>query len=171
MKLAFLKKASWVLILVATISIAAGVMYAATSYRIESNQVIRIDEFSECRDVRNNSGSPLFIPTRISGEWSAFRNNVNPSVATLQNCPPLNYAWKYIGSSYLGETDWGTCSYMSSDGQEYVCDGWPNNSFNWPASVQATFGRCEASTLGEIVNVLQEGGPPVYDTQYQCQTI
>ena len=89
------KKVYWVLAVTMAI-VAAGflVVYAATSYQVNYNATVEVDEHSTCKKVTNGSGTGLaiFVPTNTTGEWSAFRENL-PSGVTLADCFYSPLAW------------------------------------------------------------------------------
>jgi len=54
-------------------------------YRINPGKTMKIDEWGECRMVKNQSGYPaVFIPTRTQTEWDQFRI-YHPSHVHIQN--------------------------------------------------------------------------------------
>ncbi len=60
----------------------------STGFQVGSSNV-KIDAHGTCKQVRSTSGT-LFVPTKSSAEWSAFRSN-KPSGVTLSSC--------YVGCS------------------------------------------------------------------------
>lgn len=55
---------------------------AADSYRVNNGTTVKIDEHGVCRNVTNNVGSAIFVPTRTATEWATFRSN-KPSAVTV----------------------------------------------------------------------------------------
>ncbi len=60
----------------------------STGFQVGPSNV-KIDAHGTCKQVRSTSGT-LFVPTKSSAEWSAFRSN-KPSGVTLSSC--------YVGCS------------------------------------------------------------------------
>lgn len=58
---------------------------AANSYKINAGATVSINEHGTCRRVKNNKSVALFVPTKTSAEWTAFRGSSN-SGATISNC-------------------------------------------------------------------------------------
>lgn len=59
---------------------------AINSYKVtKAGGSLQIHEFSLCRRVTNNRTLDLFIPTKTSTEWAAFRSKV-PTNVTAQYC-------------------------------------------------------------------------------------
>ena len=50
-----------------------GIVYAATSYQVNSGVQVTIDEWSVCKKVTNNNALAIFVPTNTEAEWTAFR--------------------------------------------------------------------------------------------------
>lgn len=59
--------------------------HAANSYKINAGATVSINEHGTCKRVKNNKSVALFVPTKTSTEWAAFRN-ASASGATLSNC-------------------------------------------------------------------------------------
>lgn len=124
-----------VLILIAAPVIA----WAADSYQVNSGATVDITEHSTCRKVTNGhaSGSPLFVPTKTSTEWSSFYGSTIPGI-TIATCAPAcsgvsmgGYCW-YAGSATVnqscttvctsrGGTTEGTISYTGTGGNSTNC--------------------------------------------------
>lgn len=64
---------------------------AATSYHIPNGGSAIINEFSNCRQVTNNSGHNLFVATNSSLGWASFYNNSHPGVTVAACPPPIEY--------------------------------------------------------------------------------
>jgi len=87
------------LILAAALWSGPAGVFAANFYRVNNGTTEEVDEFSICKEVDNNSGQDLFVPTKSALEWLSFRN-FPPSGVTLNSCaavPPdaiidLNYS-------------------------------------------------------------------------------
>ena len=81
--LAKIKKSSLIIgILFAMLLI--GIVYAATSYQVNSGAQVTIDEWSVCKKVTNNNALAIFVPTNTADEWTAFRTYA--SGVTYANC-------------------------------------------------------------------------------------
>lgn len=59
--------------------------WTADSYRIDTGTTREVDEHGTCQRVTNNSGLSVFVPTKTTAEWSAFRSNL-PGSVTLSAC-------------------------------------------------------------------------------------
>lgn len=58
----------------------------AASYRVNGAASATVDEWSECRNVANQTGArDTFVPTKSSLEWSEFRIHY-PSHIALSAC-------------------------------------------------------------------------------------
>ena len=87
--LAKIKKRSLILgILFAILLI--GIVYAATSYQINSGAQVTVDEWSVCQKVTNNNALAIFVPTNTEAEWTAFRTYA--SGVTYASCCSANGA-------------------------------------------------------------------------------
>ena len=64
-----------------TVLSCSAISQTADYYTLPHGQTITIDEWSECRNITNNSGTAIFVPTKTSGEWSSFRNNLPSGVS------------------------------------------------------------------------------------------
>jgi len=85
--LAKIKKSSLIIgILFAMLLI--GIVYAATSYQVNSGAQVTIDEWSVCKKVTNNNALAIFVPTNTAAEWTAFRTNA--SGVTYAECCSAN---------------------------------------------------------------------------------
>jgi len=97
-------------VLIGLVLLAAGAgMYvrSATGYLVNANVGKRlINEHGTCNVVQNNGGSPMFIPTNTSGEWSNARTAVSNGVGSSQlgSCNLCN-----PGGSYQVNV-WGNCT-------------------------------------------------------------
>jgi len=58
---------------------------AADYYKLFNGLVLEITEHVVCKKVANNCGVAIFIPTKTSAEWSAFRT-YHPVCAALTDC-------------------------------------------------------------------------------------
>ena len=58
-------------------------------YSISPGSTQEVDEHGTCKDVTNGGSYTVYVPTKISDEWSSFRSNPPPSV-TFAACytPP-----------------------------------------------------------------------------------
>jgi len=65
-----------------------GFLYAANYYRVDAGKKAHINEHDVCKVVVNPSGySDIFVPTKTSGEWEAFRDDSKrPSHVKLWDC-------------------------------------------------------------------------------------
>ena len=59
--------------------------HAANSYKINAGVTVSINEHGTCKRVKNNKSVALFVPTKTSAEWTAFRGS-SASGATQSNC-------------------------------------------------------------------------------------
>lgn len=108
---------------------------AADSYSIAPGSTTKIDEHGVCRQVTNNAGATIFVPTRSSAEWQSFLNNFTG--ATKAACPVAcggtsygGYCW-YHGptrgscvdacASRGGGNSAGTINYVGSGGSDANC--------------------------------------------------
>lgn len=77
---------------------------AADSYDLAFNAaVLTVDEHSTCKKLYSNhpSGDTIYIPTKTTGEWAAFRSNL-PTNVTMCSCDAELVAescWYYGGSN------------------------------------------------------------------------
>lgn len=62
----------------------------STGYKVDSGQNKKVDCHGVCKNVKNNNSSDIFVPTRTSNEWSAFRSNA--SNVSLSSC--ITYSWE-----------------------------------------------------------------------------
>lgn len=72
------------IIFVSVISLVLALDY----YNIDSGTEDKIDEHDNCKYVSADDGMSaegVFVPTKTSGEWSAFRDN-NPTDTSLSSC-------------------------------------------------------------------------------------
>lgn len=60
-------------------------IWAANTYTITHTNYVEIDEHSTCKEVTNNTGKSLMVPTSSSAEWSSFRTNL-PTNVSLSDC-------------------------------------------------------------------------------------
>jgi len=58
--------------------IAAGIVYAASFQDVSSGVNIKIHVFDYCRQVKNNAGQTLFVPTNSQAEWDSLVENGAP---------------------------------------------------------------------------------------------
>lgn len=65
-----------------------GIVYAvggiSTGFRVTGSSQT-IDAHGTCKQVKTTSGNNVFVPTKTSAEWSAFRNN-KPANVSLGSC-------------------------------------------------------------------------------------
>lgn len=54
-------------------------------YKINQSQTKEIDCQGICKEVTNNCGSDIFVPTKTAAEWSDFRSN-KPGCISLDDC-------------------------------------------------------------------------------------
>ena len=73
------------------------IAYAASSYRVNSGDTVKIDEWGVCKKVTNNNSLDIFVPTNTDTEWADFRNNA--SGVTLAGC---SYYLFITASTYNG---------------------------------------------------------------------
>lgn len=62
---------------------------AADSYRVVAGDTVLITEHGTSSCVKNAGTQDVFVPTRTSGEWAAFRGNLPPNVTNT--CCAANY--------------------------------------------------------------------------------
>lgn len=100
---------------------------AADSYTlIYQDTPLTVDEHSTCKKLYNNhaSTSDIYVPTKTTGEWAAFRTNL-PTGVTMCSCDAQLVAescWYYGGSnescddlcSSYGGYDAATATYAGS---------------------------------------------------------
>jgi hypothetical protein len=78
------------LLIISGLILAAEIVYAATTYSVPGGgSVLQVNEWSACKNVTNNNGLPLFVPTGSSAEWYSLIDNGAPSVS-LSNCSGTN---------------------------------------------------------------------------------
>lgn len=63
------------------------IVYAATFYQIIPSATVKIDEHGVCKNVKNNNGSSIFVPTATPAEWQAFRDKAQG--VALSECIPM----------------------------------------------------------------------------------
>lgn len=82
------------LVVLLVFAIAPFYGFAANSYQVNNGATVLITEHSVCRAVTNNhaSGNAIFVPTKTSGEWSAFYNNL-PAGVTAPACATCTLPW------------------------------------------------------------------------------
>jgi hypothetical protein len=56
-------------------------------FRINNHANQNIDKFGTCKNVQNESGKDIMVPTNSSGEWSAFLAHL-PAGVTIVDCIP-----------------------------------------------------------------------------------
>lgn len=69
---------------------------AAQYYSITPGATVQINEHGLCRNVTNNTGLSIFVPTNSSGEWNNFLNNF--AGATKTPCS-LRFIYEYGGNA------------------------------------------------------------------------
>ncbi|MDA3854633.1 MAG: hypothetical protein PF569_00130 [Candidatus Woesearchaeota archaeon] len=82
MKINKIKLIPFVLIFIGLIFL----VYAATYYQVNSGATVTIDEQGICKEVTNNNGLAMFVPTNSLAEWTAFRDNAVG--VTINDCAP-----------------------------------------------------------------------------------
>ena len=86
---------------------------AAVSYRVyDGGAVVEIDEWSVCRDVDNDAGADIFVPTNTANEWTEFRTHYPAGVVvtTCAECTnPIQCSSLYPGCGELMDCIDGQC--------------------------------------------------------------
>ena len=85
--------------------------FAVDSYTVANNATVTIDEYTVCKDVTNNTGTSIMVPTKTANEWhtggSSFLENL-PAGVTVAACSPSCSGYLYQGYCYhlaaLGNT-------------------------------------------------------------------
>lgn len=97
--------------------------------RIPAGQTYRIDEWGTCRNVKNNNGNDVNVPTKTSGEWNSGGNSflgASPPGMAMSSCA-CGESGSCVGSSggCAGSCVGGYCWYYGGDGQscDTVCSG------------------------------------------------
>ena len=77
---------------------------AAERYTVANTATVQIDEHSVCKDVTNNAGASIMVPTKTANEWSTggscFLSNLPPSVTAADcggSCGSAAYGWGVNG--------------------------------------------------------------------------
>lgn len=65
----YLIAVSYFLLIIGTVSAVSNF------YRVNFGQTITIDEYGTCKKVTRTAAGDIFVPTKTSAEWAAFRNN------------------------------------------------------------------------------------------------
>lgn len=73
------------LLLIFVCVFASASSWGADFYRINAGAQAQITEFSVCRNVDNNRAQAIFVPTKVTAEWTAFRTKP-PSSVTVGYC-------------------------------------------------------------------------------------
>lgn len=74
-----------VLVLVVVALAGYGINTVATGFSLSSGETKSIDAHGVCKKVSNTGGS-LFVPTKTSGEWDAFRNKAPSHIGFSECC-------------------------------------------------------------------------------------
>ena len=96
-----------------------GIVYAATSYQVNSGATSTIDEWSVCQKVTNNNALAIFVPTNTEAEWTAFRTYA--SGVSLAEC---GYYCDNDGDGHYTTTTYSSCKGSSrvSPAGDDCCD-------------------------------------------------
>lgn len=124
-----------------------GIDTVATGYKLNDSTTrsVEINAWSNCKALWNNSTTKdYFIPTKTSGEWTAFLNNT-PSDITKYNCPVVDCvgSWQPSGSG-------SSCAYSGLCPSSDAC----GNLF----TTGQTCNRCSYSSTYNITTNAQNGG-------------
>lgn len=72
--------------------------YGADFHQVNNGTTVDINEHGVCREVTNNIGAAIFIPTKTSTEWASFYNS-----------PPTNVSITPTTHSYGSYGSFGSC--------------------------------------------------------------
>lgn len=95
----------WAFALVAGFGVALGVSAASSYSAAGGGNTTQVNEWSVCKNVKNNNSASLFIPTNTSNEWLNFRTY---APVALSEC--YTYSWQTGG--------WGSCSVSCGGGTQ-----------------------------------------------------
>jgi len=149
-----------------------GIVYAATSYQVNSGATSTINEWSVCKKVTNNNALAIFVPTNTAAEWTAFRTNASGvsyaeccsangvTCSTGGDCCSGNCVNGYCcNTTCIGNCDrcnvagsLGTCTNVNADctGNCDVCSG--GNCAASNALCSNTTASCGCSGSGTVFN-------------------
>jgi len=95
-----------------------------TGYRVNTGdgaQKIYIDSSNTCKEVTNNSGKDIFVPTKTAVEWNAFNTN-KPSGISVSDCGIQHYdSWQ--GYSWEDQNPQGSAAAALAACNHYWFDG------------------------------------------------
>ena len=151
-----------------------GIVYAATSYQVNSGAQVTVDEWSVCKKVTNNNALAIFVPTNTADEWTAFRNYAS-GVSYADCCSGSGVACTAAADCCSGLC--GICTPTYGTAVAYGYDG----SCVWKAYVSGVRRFTSAGTypvdtthckLSGVTCTAYAGGydcPTIYH-HYGCQT-
>ena len=79
------------------------VFAASENHRVNAGASQDVNEWAVCKKVVNASGNDLFVPTKTSVEWTAFRSNP-PAGVTLGSCVAVFCDGSDTCNAGMGET-------------------------------------------------------------------
>ena len=92
-------------------------------YRLDNEFVLEITEHFVCKEIENNCGEDIFIPTKTSLEWLEFRTHAPAGVGVDDCAPPSECTdFRQCGILYpdcgelMGCEGGNCCSYESAGG-------------------------------------------------------
>ena len=164
-----------------------GIVYAATSYQVNSGVQVTIDEWSVCKKVTNNNALAIFVPTNTEAEWTAFRTYASgvtyaeciycddtddDGYGVCPNCN-IDHGCTYDGDDCC-DTDAnakpGQTAYFSSSNDcgswDYNCSGAVEKHSNYCDKVTScTLSNFSTLVCDEDARTLTSGGTNAY---YAC---
>jgi hypothetical protein len=129
---------------------------ADDKYYIADGATQTIDEHGTCKDVTNNAGTEIMVPTKAANEWhsggNSFLENL-PNNVTAAACPPANCNLPWGGTIVHGgnviayqnssESCGGTCT-----SETRTCtDGTLSGSYTNQSCSVAACASCSSSTI------------------------
>lgn len=137
------------------ILLSVSIVLAASSYRVNANQVSLITEFSTPKNINNSGSYALFIPTNTVAEWQAFYNHAPQGVKALQ-CEWVSY------TGYTSSPSYSCYPYYFAEARTEPCSGGINNIY---------YGADNAgwSCNSNHISLDPEWNGFVYTSTYQCR--